>query len=143
MEKNPKQENEELLEQSHENDSHQVEPEKEKNPQPETVNQHEIDNEMGEGKTKSFKNRLFTISYQPKNSNNILTTGEKYKPKIREKVQEYINHGIRFYLVYEVELEKYDADWKEDTKTVYLNSANKRKTYMEELILYIMRLWTK
>ena len=42
---------------------------------------------MGEGKTISFKNRLFTISYQPKNSNDILTTGENYKPKIREKIK--------------------------------------------------------
>ena len=57
---------------------------------------------MGEGKTISFKNRLFTISYQTKNCNNILTTGGKYKPKIREKVYEYINDGIRFYLVFEV-----------------------------------------
>ena len=94
-----------------------MEPEKEKNPlqeirkshQPETVNQHEIDNEMGEEKTISFKNRLFTISYQPKDTNNILTTRVKYKPKIRGKVQEYINQGIRFHLVYKVELEKYDA----------------------------------
>ena len=118
-EKNPQPENEELLEpeQSH---------------QPETVNQHEIDNEMGEGKTISFKKRLFTISYQPKNSNDILTTGEKYKPKIREKVQEYINHGIRFYLVYKVELEKYDADWEEDTIGVHFHSANRRITDMEQ-----------
>ena len=60
-EKNPQPENEELLEpeQSH---------------QPETVNQHEMDSEMGQEKTMSFKNILFTIRYQPENNNNILAS---------------------------------------------------------------------
>ena len=77
-------------------------PEKEKNPQqeirqshqPETVNQHEMDNEMGEEKTISFRFSLYTIRYQPENSNDILTTGVQYKPKIRAEVQEYINSNI-------------------------------------------------
>ena len=130
-EKNPEQENEELLEQSHENDSHQVEPEKEKNPQQE--NGGGVDEEVEEYVDRSaFNGKLFTRQFKPTNSNDILTTGEKYKPKIREKVQEYINHGIRFYLVYKVELEKYDADWEEDTKKVYFHSANRRITDMEQ-----------
>ena len=85
-EKNPKQENEELLEQSHqhENDSH------------------EIDDDMGEEKTISFKNRLFTISYRPKDTNDILSTGVKYKPKIRGKVEEYIDRNTQFHIVYKV-----------------------------------------
>ena len=95
-EKNPKQENEELLEQSHENDSHQVEPEKEKN-----LQQENVDEEVEEYVDKSaFNGKLFTRQFKPTNSNDILTTGEKYKPKIRVRVQEYTNQGIRFYLVY-------------------------------------------
>merc|ERR1711954_178985 len=66
-------------------------------------------------------------------SNDINTTGEKYKSKIRETVQEHITHGIGFYIVYKVELEKYDSDdRKEATKTVYLHSANRRILNMEE-----------
>ena len=105
-----------------------VEPEKEKNPQQENVDE-EVEEYVD---ISAFNGKLFTRQFKPTNSNNILTTGEKYKPKIREKFQEYINQGIRFYLVYKVELEKYDADWEEDTKTVYLNSANRRIFDMEQ-----------
>ena len=117
-----------------------MKPEKEKNPkqeirqshQPETVNQHEMDNEMGEEKTISFKNSLYTIRYQPENSNDILTTGVKYKPQIRAKVQEYINRNIRFYLVYKVELEKYDTDLEQEKQEAYFHSANRRVLDVEQ-----------
>ena len=57
-----------------------VELEKEKNPQQEIrqsyqlerVNQHKMNNEMGEEKTISFKNRLYTIRYQPENGNEMI-----------------------------------------------------------------------
>ena len=112
-----------------------VEPEKEKNPQqeirqshqPERVNQHEMDIEMGEEKTISFKNRLYTIRYQPENFNDILTTGVKYKPQIRAKVQEYIKRKILFHS----ELEKY-SDGEEDTQDAYFHSANRRILDMEQ-----------
>ena len=108
-----------------------VEPEKEKNLQQE--NGGGGDEEVEEYVDRSaFTGKLFTRQFKSTKSNDILTTGEKYKSKIRETVQEYINHGIRFYLVYEVELNKYDADWEEDTKTVYLHSANRRILNMEE-----------
>ena len=87
---------------------------------------------MGEEKKNSFINRLFTISYQPENSNNILTTGVKYKPNIRGKVEEYICQGIRFYLVYQVKLEKYDADEEEETQDAYFHGGNRRIIDIEQ-----------
>ena len=115
-EKNPQPENEELLEQSHqhENDSH------------------EIDNDMGEEKTINFKNRLFTISYQPRDSNDILSTGKKYKAKIREKVEEYIDRNIQFHIVYKVSLVKVDMEGEEERQVAFLNSGNRRLLDMEQ-----------
>merc|ERR1712112_360722 len=52
--------------------------------------------------------------------------------KIKETVQEHINRGIRFYIVYEVELEKYGDGEEDDNKTVHLNSANWRILNMYE-----------
>merc|ERR1712081_2741 len=102
-EKNPPQENEELYEQRHENDSHQVEHEKEKNLQQENVRE-----DVEEYVDKSaFEGRLFSRRYKHRGSNDILQAGQQYKSKIRETVQEHINRGIRFYIVYEVELERY------------------------------------
>ena len=71
-EKNPKHENEELLEQSHQHDSHQVEPER--NPQPVAAKQKDEVIRKGEKKI-SFKNRLFQITYEPKNGKDIIKTG--------------------------------------------------------------------
>ena len=56
--------------------SHQVKSEKEKNPpqeiqQPEATNQHEARGE------KSFKNKLFNITYEPTNKKDIYKTGEQ------------------------------------------------------------------
>ena len=51
--------------------SHQVEPEKEKNPQ-------QVEPEAGEIKgEKSFKNKLFNITYEPTNKKDIYKTGEQ------------------------------------------------------------------
>ena len=68
-----------------------MEPEKEKNPQPEnvellepdnseTAKLHELDNELGDESNKQtirFKDRFFTIRYQPENRNDI-------HPKLKE-----------------------------------------------------------
>merc|ERR1712025_1129897 len=138
-EKNPPQENEELYEQRHENDSHQVEPEKEKNPQQENegllVQNHENDGkEVVEYVDKSaFKGTLFSRQYIHRGSNDILQVGQQYKSKIKETVQEHINCGIRFYIVYKVELEKYgDIEEEMESTDVYLHSGNRRLLDMEE-----------
>ena len=123
-EKNPPQENEDLLVQNQEKDSHQVEPEKEKNPQHENVDEEYVDKSALNGK-------LFTRQYKHRGSNDILKVGQQYKSKIRETVQEHINHGIRFYIVYKVELEKYH-DGEEESTDVYLHSGNRRLLHMEE-----------
>merc|ERR1711954_353885 len=127
-EKNPPQENEELYEQRHENNSHQVEPEKEENPQQENDGK-----EVVEYVDKSaFKGTLFSRLYKHRGSNDILQVGQQYKSKIKETVQEHINRGKRFYIVYEVELEKYGDGEEDDNKTVYLHSANRRILNMYE-----------
>merc|ERR1711954_120485 len=107
-EKNPPQENGELYEQRHENDSHQVEPEKEKNPQQENEGLL-VQNQENDGKEvveyvdeSAFKGTLFSRQYIHRGSNDILQVGQQYKSKIKETVQEHINRGIRFYIVYEV-----------------------------------------
>ena len=55
--------------------------------------QAETAKEQGE-ETISFKDRLFTISYEPSNARDINKTGEKYKPKIKGKVKEYMDRNI-------------------------------------------------
>merc|ERR1711954_155384 len=100
-EKNPPQENEELYEQNHENDLHQVE--HEKNPEQEKVRE-DVEEYVD---TSAFNGRLFSRRYKYKGSNDILQAGQQYKSKIRETVQEDINRCIRFYIVYEVKLENY------------------------------------
>ena len=126
-EKNPQPENEELPEQNHEHerDSHEVEPEKEKNPQPETAK------EQGE-ETISFKDRLFTILYEPENARDIQKTGEKYKPKIKGKVKEYMDRNITFHLRYKVRLVKVDIEGEEERVVQHFNSGNRRLLDMEE-----------
>ena len=79
-----------------------------------------------------FKGRLFSRQYKHRGSNDILQVGQQYKSKIRETVQEHINRGIRFYIVYEVELEKYGDGEEDDNKTVHLHSANRRILNMYE-----------
>merc|ERR1711954_159366 len=80
----------------------------------------------------AFEGRLFSRRYKHRESNDILQAGQQYKSKIRETVQEHINRGIRFYIVYEVELEKYGDGEEDDNKTVYLHSANRRIFNMYE-----------
>merc|ERR1711954_21547 len=127
-EKNPPQENEDLLVQNQEKDSHQVEPEKEKNPKQENVRE-----EVVEYVDKSaFKGTLFSRQYKHMGSNDILQVGQQYKSKIKETVQEHINRGIRFYIVYVVELEKYGDGEEDDNKTVHFHSANRRILNMYE-----------
>merc|ERR1711954_499954 len=105
-EKNPPQENEGLLLQNQEKDSHHVEPEKEKNPPQENEglivqNQENDGKEVVEYVNKSaFKGTLFSRQYIHRGSNDILQVGQQYKSKIKETVQEHINRGIRFYIVY-------------------------------------------
>ena len=101
-----------------------VEPEKEKNPQQENVDE-EVEDKY------AFNGRLFSRQYKHRGSNDILQVGQQYKSKIRETVQEHINHGIRFYIVYKVELEKYH-DGEEESTDVYLHSGNMRLLDMEE-----------
>merc|ERR1712081_34365 len=99
-----------------------VEPEKEKNPPQENeglvVQNHENDGkEVVEYVDKSaFKGTLFSRQYVHRGSNDILQVGQQYKSKIKETVQEHINRGIRFYIVYEVELEKYGDGEEDDNK---------------------------
>ena len=80
----------------------------------------------------AFNGKLFTRQYKHRGSNDILKVGQQYKSKIRETVQEHINRGIRFYIVYEVELEKYGDGEEDDNKTVHLHSANRRILNMYE-----------
>ena len=127
-----------------------VEPEKEKNPQHENQQlQHdsyqvEVENnpiidkqqdgviKKGE-RLKTFKNKLFQITYDPHNADDILKTGKKYKPKIKGKVQEYIGKGVRFFMVYKVKLIKFNIEGEEEIKVnAYLNSGNKRILDMVE-----------
>ena len=44
----------------------------------------------GDERKISFRNRLFNISYEPKNRKDISKTGVQYKRKIRGKVEEHI-----------------------------------------------------
>merc|ERR1712081_137209 len=127
-EKNPPQQNGELYEQRHENDSHQVEHEKEKNPKQENVSE-EVEEYVDQS---AFKGTLFSRRYKHRGSSDILQVGQQYKSKIRETVQEHINRGIRFYIVYKVELEQYGNGEEDDNKTVYLHSANRRILNMYE-----------
>ena len=117
-----------MYEQRHENDSHQVEHEKEKNPQQENVRE-DVEEYVDQS---AFEGRLFSRRYKHRGSNDILQAGQQYKSKIRETVQEHINRGIRFYIVYEVELEKYGDGEEDDNKTVHLHSANRRILNMYE-----------
>ena len=55
-----------------------------KNPQPVAVKQQDGVIRKGE-KTISFKNRLFQITYEPKNGKDILKTGGNTNLKLREK----------------------------------------------------------
>merc|ERR1712112_726437 len=80
----------------------------------------------------AFKGTLFSRQYIHRGSNDILQVGQQYKSKIKETVQEHINRGIRFYIVYEVELEKYGDGEEDDNKTVHLHSANRRILNMYE-----------
>ena len=122
-EKNPQPENEELLEpdqnHQHEKDSHEVEP------------QAETAKEQGE-ETISFKDRLFTISYEPSNARDINKTGEKYKSKIKGKVKEYMDRNITFHLRYKVRLVKVDMEGEEERVVKHFNSGNRRLLDMEE-----------
>merc|ERR1711954_489083 len=101
-----------------------VEPEKEKNPQQENVDE-EVEDKY------AFNGKLFSRLYKHRGSNDILKVGQQYKSKIRETVQEHINHGIGFYIVYKVELEKYH-DGEEESTDVYLHSGNRRLLNMDE-----------
>merc|ERR1711954_91970 len=101
-----------------------VEPEKEENPQHEKVDEEYMDKY-------AFNGKLFSRLYKHRGSNDILKVGQQYKSKIRESLQEHINHGIRFYIVDKVELEKYH-DGEEESTDVYLHSANRRLLHMEE-----------
>merc|ERR1711954_19690 len=77
-EKNPPQENEDLLVQTQEKDSHQVEPEKEKNPQHENVSE-EVEEYLDRS---AFNERLYTRQYKHRGSDDILQAGQQYKVKI-------------------------------------------------------------
>merc|ERR1711954_120831 len=105
-------------------DARRVEPEKEKNPQHENVDEEYVDKY-------AFNGKLFSRLYKHRGSNDILKVGQQYKSKIRETVQEHINHGIRFYIVYKVELEEYH-DGEEESTFVYLHGGNRRLLHMEE-----------
>ena len=113
-----------------------VEPEKEKNPQHE--NNPIIDKQQDviikkRERLKTYKNTLFQITYDPHNANDILKTSEKYKPKIKGKVQEYIGKGVRFFMVYKVKLVKFNIEGEEEIKVnAYLNSGNKRVLEMAQ-----------
>merc|ERR1711954_309938 len=115
-----------------------VEPEKEKNPPKENEGL-VVQNRENDGKevveyvdNSAFKGTLFSRQYIHRGSNDILQVGQQYKSKIKETVQEHINPGIRFYIVYEVELEKHGDGEEDDNKTVHLHSANRRILNMHE-----------
>ena len=129
--------------------SHQVEPEKEKNPQqvepekeknPQQVEpekdsdevepQAETDKEQGE-ETISFKNRLYTITFEPSNARDINRTGEKYKSRIKAKVQSHMHRNITFHLRYKVRLVN-SNEGEEERIVHHFNSGNRRILDMEE-----------
>ena len=77
--------------------SHQVEPEKEKNPQQE-IRQSQQPEAREIKDEKSFKTKLFYITYEPTNRKDISKTGVQYKRKIRGKVEEHIEKKYNFML---------------------------------------------
>merc|ERR1711954_147611 len=133
-EKNPKQ-----VEPEKEKNPKTVEPEKEKNsnqveaerdsdqvePQAETYK------EQGE-ETVSFKNRLYTITFNPSNEVDLNRTGEKYKNKIKAKVKSYMDRNITFHLRYTVRLVRSNDDEEEQRHVQNFNSGNRRLIHMED-----------
>merc|ERR1711954_548396 len=87
-----------------------VEPENEKNPQQENVDE-EVEDKY------AFKGRLFSRQYKHRGSDDILQVGQQYKSKIRETVQEHIDRGIRFYIVYQCKMVKCNNDEEEMEST--------------------------
>ena len=59
-------------------------------------------------------------------------TGEKYKPKIKGKVKEYMDRNITFHLRYKVRLVKVDMEGEEERVVKHFNSGNRRLLDMEE-----------
>ena len=116
----------------------QVESERGKNPQQvenesdsdEVEQQAESDKEQGE-ESKSFKNRLYTITFEPNNTTDINRTGEKYKSRIKAKVQSNMHRNITFDLRYKVRLVR-SNDGEEERHVHNLNSGNRRLLNIEE-----------
>merc|ERR1712081_41934 len=140
-EKNPPQENEDLLVQNQEKDSHQVEPEKEKNPPQENEgllvqNQENVGEEVEEYVDRSaFNERLYTRQYKHRGSNDILQAGQQYKVRIMRLLDHYMkkNGSVTFFMVYQCKLMKYNLD--DDTVVyteVYFHSRNRRLLSIQE-----------
>merc|ERR1712081_12075 len=140
-EKNPPQENEDLLVQNQEKDSHQVEPEKEKNPPQENEgllvqNQENVGEEVEEYVDRSaFNERLYTRQYKHRGSNDILQAGQQYKVRIMRLLDHYMkkNGSVTFFMVYQCKLMKYNLD---DDTVVYtevnFHSRNRRLITIQE-----------
>ena len=132
-EKNPKQ-----VEPEKEKNPQQGESEKEKNPQQmeperdsdEVEQQAETDKEQGE-ETKSFKNRFYTITFEPSNTRDINRTWEKYKSRIKAKVESNMHRNITFDLVYKVRLVR-SNDGGVERHLHNFNICNRRLLNIEE-----------
>ena len=88
-----------------------MEPEKEKNPQNENVDEEYVDKS-------AFNGKLFTRQYKHRGSNDILQAGQQYKVRIMRLLQHYMkkNGGVTFFMVYKCKLIKYNL---EDDKEEY------------------------
>ena len=109
-----------------------VEPEKEKNPQPEN---NVVDNVCHDHVDRSeFNERLFTRQYKHRGSNDILVAGQQYKERIMRLLDHYVeNHGsVSFFMVYQCRLLKYNPDGEEEYADVYFHSRNRRMLSMDE-----------
>jgi hypothetical protein len=95
-----------------------VEPEKEKNPQPEN---NVVDNDTQEHVDRSaFNERLFTRQYKHRGSNDILIAGQQYKERIMRLLDYYMEkHGPgSFFMVYHCRLLKYNPEGDEEYANV-------------------------
>ena len=133
-----------------------VEPEKEKNPQPEDAgriqeqdvgldsppvllpeeqNPEPLEPENNDYQDRTaFRERLFSRQYKHRGSNDILQAGQQYKVRIMRLLQHYMkkNGGVTFFMVYKCKLLKYNPEGEEEYTEVYFHSKNRRLLSIEE-----------
>ena len=126
-----------------------VEPEKEKNPQPEDTgraqeqdvgldsppvllpeeqNPEPLEPENNDYQDRTaFNERLFSRQYKHRGSNDILQAGQQYKVRMMRLLEHYMkkNGGVTFFIVYKCKLLKYNPEGEEEYTEVYFHSRNR------------------